>query len=323
LSPVRIVLRRLRSRGSIPAGAARAVVPSAVALLGLAALLPLRPAGSGLVLAAPPSQPAGTAADGRRASGNPWQKIERGLELGTFPALQPAEWGDSRIRVLRIDPARFELRLLNASAPGQGRPLPAKEWCRRNGLVAAINASMYRTDYRTSVSLMRTGDHVNNPSLSKDKSILAFDPRVGGVPPVAILDRECDDFNTLKRRYQSLVQSIRMISCKGENVWSPQPRMWSTAAIGTDHKGRILFIHVRSPYSTHDLIEMLQALPLNLTRAMYSEGGTEAQLYVRGPDRDYEFLGATGTSNGKESQIQLAWPIPNVVGIARKGAGSR
>jgi len=79
-----------------------------------------------------------------------WKGVER------FESPQRAEVGDSIIRVLRIDPQQFELRLMNASAIEQGRALSAKEWCRRYGLVAAMNASMYQQDYKTSVSLMRT-----------------------------------------------------------------------------------------------------------------------------------------------------------------------
>jgi uncharacterized protein YigE (DUF2233 family) len=268
---------------------------------------------AGLALAVEGSKPAAPAGE---AGG--WLKLERGLELGTFPASVKSTAGDSQVRVLRIDPRRFDLRLLNASAPGQGEPLPAKEWCRRNGLVAAMNAAMYREDRRTSLSLMKTRDHVNNPSLTRDRTVLAFDPLAPGLPPVRILDRECDDFDALRGRYGSLVQSIRMLSCKGKNVWSQQPRKWSTAAIGTDGNGKVLFIHVRSPYTTHDLIEMLRALPLGLSRLMYAEGGPEAQLYVQGPDREYEFLGSAGSGLNGNDGIQMAWPIPNVVGVARK-----
>jgi hypothetical protein len=247
-----------------------------------------------------------------------WQILEAGLELGTFQAPRASIAGDFVIRVLRIDPERLKLRLLNASAPGQSEPLTAKEWCSRNGLVAAINASMYRGDQKTGLSLMKTGTHTNNPVLSKDKAVLAFDRLVPDIPAVKIIDRECEDFETWKNRYGTLIQSIRMISCRGGNVWSRQPRIWSTAAIGIDKQGKALFIHVRSPYSTHDFINMLLELPIGLAWAMYVEGGPEAQLYVRGPGQEYEFLGSYETGFFNENdQNDRAWPIPNVVGIAR------
>jgi hypothetical protein len=254
---------------------------------------------------------------------NTWQPLTDGLELGVFQSPHPSEIGDSLVRVLRIDPNRFIFRLLNASAHKSGRPQTAKEWCRQNGLVAAINASMFQEDYKTSVSLMRTRSHVNNPRLSKDMTILAFDRLSQEVPPVKIIDRQCEDFNNWKPKYGTLVQSIRMISCTGENKWSQQSKKWSTAAIGIDHRDRVLFIHVGSPFSTHDLINILQMLPLNIARAMYAEGGPQAQLYIKIDESEHEFIGNYEININENSNALFSWPIPNAVGIALKNAPVR
>ena len=251
------------------------------------------------------------------ADASPWHTLEPGLELATFVAPTPAAVGDSRIRVLRIDPRRFELRLFNASAPEQGQRLTAREWSQRNGLVAAINASMYQTDYRTSVSLMTTKDHTNNARLSRDKAVLAFERRDADVPPVQIIDLDAQDLEALRPRYGTLVQSIRMVSSAGSNVWSRQQNRWSTSAIAIDRHGRVLFIHVRSPYSTHDLINMLLALPLDLRNAMYTEGGPEAQLYVRSGEDEFEFVGAHDNGLFPGDVNPGAWPVPNVIGVTR------
>jgi len=252
------------------------------------------------------------------SSDNVWQILEPGLEFGVFLSPRASETGDSRIRVLRIDPERFEFRLLNASSPGQNQLLTAKRWSQQNDLVAAINASMYQKDYQSSVSLMRTKAHINNPRLSRDKTILAFDRETPDVPLLKIIDRQCENFDDWKYKYYTFVQSIRMISCKGNNVWRQQSQKWSTAAIGIDDEGRGLFIHVRSPYSTHDLIDILMELPLRISRAMYAEGGREAQLYVRSGDHEYELVGSYGTGFGESNDNRYATPIPNVVGIARR-----
>ena len=200
-----------------------------------------------------------------------WEVLALGLEMGFLTSPQPAEIGDSIIHVLRVDPGHFQIKLLNASATQDKESLTARQWCKRYGLIAAINASMYQADYLTSVSMMRTRGHVNNNHLSRDKSILAFDPLTDDLPPVKIIDRQCDDFDRYKTRYGSFVQSIRMISCTGENVWEQQPRQYSTAAIAIDRDDRLLLIHVGSLYSTHDLVNILMALPLNITRAMYAD----------------------------------------------------
>jgi hypothetical protein len=195
--------------------------------------------------------------------------------------------------------------------------LTAKEWAERSGLVAAINASLYQTDQSTSIALMKSRTHTNNPRLSKHNTVLLFDRLDDSVPPVQIVDRTCRDLDAIRPRYGAMVQSIRMVSCARANVWTQQPEnKWSTAAIGIDQRGRLLFIHVRSPLSTHDLIDALLALPLELREAMYVEGGPEAQLYVHAGGRELEFVGSHGSSfAGIENTMAL--PIPNVLGIRR------
>ena len=265
--------------------------------------------------------PAGADPETRDAGSRPdpiWQKLSDGLELGFFLSPQLSETGDSMVRVLRIDTARYQLRLLNASASKKGRPLSAKEWCRQNGLVAAINASMYQADLKASVSLMRTKSHINNPRLSKDMAILAFDRNSSDVPRVKIIDRQCEDFKTWEKRYKTLIQSIRMISCEGKNVWAQQNQKWSTAAVAVDHIGHVLFIHVGSPYSTHDVINILKKLPLNIDRAMYVEGGPQAQLYINTGTHEYEVAGSYKLELEENVNSFFSRPIPNVVGISLK-----
>jgi uncharacterized protein YigE (DUF2233 family) len=247
-----------------------------------------------------------------------WQELELGLELGEFAAPVKSESGDSIIRVLRINPKYFQLRLFNASASPDKKSLSAREYSERNHLAAAINASMYQQDFLRSVSLMKTGDHINNSYFSKDKTILVFDPETDALPPVKLLDLDCDDFSFWRNQYRTLVQSIRMISCAGANVWYQSPKKWSTAAIGLDKHGKVLFLHVRSPYSTHDLVEILLGLPLEIDRMMYTEGGPEAQLYVQAKNKVYEFLGSYETSLGNFENPSKGWPIPNVIGVVRK-----
>jgi hypothetical protein len=248
-----------------------------------------------------------------------WQELEPGLELGVLPSPRLSCSGDSLVRVLRIDTERFGLRLMNASARADHAPLTAREWCREGGLLAAINASMYQQDGLTSVSHMLTENHVNNPHITGDKTILAFDRRTLDAPPVKIIDRQCEDYDVWKPKYATFIQSIRMISCRGRNVWAWQPRMWSTAAIGIDREGRVLFIHVRSPYVVHDLISVLQELPLDISRAMYAEGGPEAQFYVNNGVYEFEFVGSYESAFNENDDNVWAWRVPNVVGVVRRG----
>ncbi len=254
------------------------------------------------LLAAVPAQPSG------------WETLEPGLEVRALDGPRGAA-GDGKIVVVRVDPARFELRLLNASA-GQGPSSTARGWAERAGASAAINASMYQEDYRTSVSLMRTRDHVNQRRVSKDRTVLAFDPLERGLSPVRMIDRDCEELDRTARAYGTVVQSIRMISCERKNVWAPSERRTSAAAIGVDGKGRVLFIHARSAWPVHELVNALLALPLDLRQAMYVEGGPEAQLFARGGGREIERVGAFEAAPAADNRD--AWPVPNVVAAVRR-----
>lgn len=87
-----------------------------------------------------------------------WRILEKGLELGLFPA----QFGDSKFEVvvLRIDPAEFVFSVYTVSQ--NGRSLSLGEWARQHGLVAAINASMYLPDGVTSTGYLRAGETINN-----------------------------------------------------------------------------------------------------------------------------------------------------------------
>lgn len=251
----------------------------------------------------------------------PWRALEPGLEVGRFEG-PPGGSGDGIITVVRVDPSRFELRLLNASAPGEGTSRTAREWALRVGAVAAINASMYQEDLRTSVSLMRARAHVNQRRVSKDRAVLAFDPLGPGSPSIRLIDRDCDDLDALAPGYGALVQSIRLVSCMRKNVWAPAPRRTSAAVVGVDGAGRLLLVHARTAWPTSTLADGLLALPIDLQRAMYVEGGAEAQLFVSAGGQELELVGAF---EGVPALAQNgdAWPVPNVLAVLRSApAGS-
>ncbi|PIP72349.1 MAG: hypothetical protein COW89_06940 [Nitrospinae bacterium CG22_combo_CG10-13_8_21_14_all_47_10] len=251
------------------------------------------------------------------SSSSAWRNLEKGLDMGIFQAPRKSILGDSLIRILRANTNYFGLRLLNASSGDQGKGYSVKDWADKNGLVAAINASMYQKDMKTSVSYMKTRQHTNSAWVSKDKTILAFDPNDKNLPPVQIIDQDCKDFNKLREFYGTLIQSIRMVSCHGKNMWEPSAKMWSTAAIGLDKQNRILFIHVRSPYTTHDLINMLLELPINLEQAMYVEGGADAQLYINTGKENHEFVGSYSSGSREHDENIFSHPVPNVLGLMR------
>lgn len=246
--------------------------------------------------------------------GTGWRTLEPGLEVGIFDG-PPGAPGDGKIAAVRLDPGIFELRLLNSSAPGQGVPLSARGWAEKAGASAVINASMYQEDYRTAVSLMRTREHVNQRRISRDRAALVFDPLDAALPRVRMVDRDCDDLDAATRAYGTVIQSIRMVSCERKNVWAPSARRTSVAAVGVDGRGWVLFLHARSAWPVHELVDALLAMPLDLRQAMYVEGGPEAQLFVRGGGTELERL---GVFEAAQAETKEGWPVPNVIAAVRR-----
>jgi uncharacterized protein YigE (DUF2233 family) len=238
-----------------------------------------------------------------------WRTLSPGLEHGQTEIASTI--GDRQLHIVRIDGAHNRFVLLTASATNTA-PRTARQWANENNLIAATNAGMFRAN-RLPVGFAKANGRVIQPTQSSDRSIFVFDDS-----SARLLDTECDSFDP--SAHSNALQAIRMISCNGRNVWSQQPRIWSTACIAEDASGKILFLHARSPLSVHDFIDAIRALPLNLTRAMYLEGGPEATLFARGTAAAaaIERVGSYETGFNENDDNTIAWPLPNVIGVVAR-----
>lgn len=251
------------------------------------------------------------------AENNKWREVDKGLQIAAFESPRKSALGDSMVTVVRIDPEHYTLILFCALEYGK-RKRTAKEWCQDFGLVCAINACMYREDGLTPVAYMRHKDRIINPHFTKDKTVIAFNPANDAVPAVQIIDLEHQNFNRLEASYGTLVQNIRVISRKGRNVWSQQPRIWSMSVMGMDKSGNILFVFTRSPYSVHDFADILLALPLNILNATYLDGGPPASLYLSRGKIEMNLFGSYETGVREDDDAVIPWRIPNAIGVVKK-----
>lgn len=180
---------------------------------------------------------------------------------------------------------------------------------------------MFATDYRTHIGYLKSNDHINNAAVNHYQSALAFAPTASTSPYVRIFDLDTDDMDRIVRRYGSVAQNLRLIKRPGINRWSGQERIWSEAALGEDADGHLLFIFVRSPFSMHDLNDILLSLPIRLVCAQHLEGGPEAQLYVHHGGIEYDFVGSYETGFREDDSNHYAWPIPNALAVVPRNAG--
>jgi hypothetical protein len=244
-----------------------------------------------------------------------WQNIQTGLELGLFRGPSAAGEDNFLIYVLKIDPKFFEIDLYCQSEYAD-KQRSLFQWAEDFNLKAVINGGMFAKNLITSVGYLKSGNHINNPGFHpKYNSILACNPLNQSVPPVAIIDRTCEDFSLFSNKYQSFLQSIRMISCQGKNVWQPQEKGWSIAALGINDSGNLLMIYCSFPLPVHDFIQILLQLPLDIRTTMYLEGGFQAGLHLSGP-KNPSYSSAFPypemiTAPEKNNQFV----IPNVIGV--------
>jgi uncharacterized protein YigE (DUF2233 family) len=245
-----------------------------------------------------------------------WQALKPGLELASFPAGESSLAGDEIVTVLRIDPALWDLEMLCASQRKDRRSLTAKEWCRQEGLVAAVNAGMFAQDGSTHLGFLAANGHLNCSKANRYESVAAFGPRTSVRPAFRIFDLDKGaSIKAIRKEYRYVVQNLRLIRRSRVNRWSQQAKMWSEVALGEDEQGRALFIFCRSPYSMHDFAKILLSLPLGLVCAQHLDGGPVAQLYIAAGGREVELVGSYDTGFCETDQNQTAWPIPNVIGV--------
>jgi len=244
--------------------------------------------------------------------------LGEGLELAQVRLPIASTDGDSTATVVRVDPARRPLELFAAGAQGL-RNLDARQWAAAEELAVVTNAAMFElADSRTPTGYARVGEVTLNPKWKPSyKAALVFGPDDPSLPAAAMLDADCDDVQARAARYRVVVQGLRMVDCAGRNTWAKSPKRWSAALVAVDRQGRVLFIHCRSPYTMHSLIEQLLALPLGITRAMYLEGGPEASLFVSENDHLLERIGSYETGFNENDANARFWPVPNVLGVRR------
>ncbi len=220
----------------------------------------------------------------------PWQSLAPGMDLKVI--------ADSRITVVRIDPALWDFELAAISRTGETAGHTAREWCERNKFAVVINAGMYQTDARTHVGYLQIGQHINSRQIAQYQSVAAFGPRNVALPRFHIFDLDSRGVTLqgILKDYGSVVQNLRLIKRPGAGQWGQQPKKWSEAALGEDSNGRALFIFSRYPFSMHDFNHELLSSGIGLVAAQHLEGGPEAQLYFHIGKTEREMFGSYETS---------------------------
>lgn len=243
-----------------------------------------------------------------------WLKLAPGLEFGEFRLNQ----GDSPLAVLRIDPESFDFVLCTDSQEGTG-PATLQEWAANKELSAAINASMYLPDNRTSTGYMRSGEHINNGRImERFGAFFVAGPRKKGIPRARIIDRDQPDWRESLDDYDIVIQNYRMTNSQRRILWSTGGPLYSISAIAQDGNGKILFLHSRKPIEAYTFVQQLLHLPLDARTIMYVEGGGQAGMVINYGGLKRDLSGIHAPSLLITGNLKAA--LPNILGIRPRPA---
>lgn len=240
--------------------------------------------------------------------GGSWRELASGFSLREYSRVSG---GSAELVVLKMNPANCEIVLCSASLDGESPHTPM-QWASEHNLIAVINAGMYLPDGLTSTAYLRSGDKTNNGRIAeKYGSFFVSSPRRSGLPAAALLDRDADDWKDLLPQYDFVVQNFRLIGPDGAQHWPENGPRHSIAAVGMNEQGEIFFLHCETPVNVHEFVRMLrEESGLNLTRAMYVEGGAQAVLGVWTPSEKLYRVGR------HPANFLFGGPVlPNVLGV--------
>lgn len=245
-----------------------------------------------------------------------WKTLATGIEFAEVIAPKKSIVNDSKISVLKINPSKFDFYLLTASEQKQKRRT-VKEWADTFQLNFVVNAGMYNlANMLENDGFMQNYSHFNNPVFKPSyNGLMAFNPKDTALYPFSILDLNCAIWDSVKLKYNSYSQCMRMLDCDGIPLsWDKKKQSCSMIIAAHDFDNNLYFIFNRSPYTHKEMIQFMLWFPVKLKNAVYLEGGPEASLYIKVGDTEIAKMGSYISTTYPTDKNKEFWRIPNVIG---------
>jgi uncharacterized protein YigE (DUF2233 family) len=224
-----------------------------------------------------------------------WQQVDEGFEFQTLRVESPPYDSVLQLRVLRVDPGKFQVRIIDSRAFGSDR-LAIKTLAQKAGAIAAINGGFFTPGWEPLGLLITDGIEIN-PLRRTDWGIFMIQ---NGQPRII----HTNQFQYEKDISQALQVGPRLV-VEGREV-RLKKQAARRSAIGITYTGQVVLLNTgHTEAYAHDLARIFR-LPeseggLECRDALSLDGGPSAQMYV-----DYKFL---------KLQIPGGWGIPNGIGI--------
>jgi hypothetical protein len=249
-----------------------------------------------------------------------WDKLAEGIEVLEIDAPKKSITGESKITIVKINPEHFDFQLLTATEHNK-ISRPVNEWADTFNLNVVLNAGMYElSNGLINRGYMKNYSHFNNSVFNPAyNSMIALNPVDTLDSRFAILDLKCESWENVKSDYHCFAQGMRMIDCNGEALgWNKKKQSCSMLVAAIDPLGNIYFIFSRSPYTHNEMISFMLEFPLDLSNAIYLEGGPETSLYIKVGDKVIEKVGSYVSQTYPNDNNNHFWKLPNVIGLRLK-----
>ncbi len=250
-----------------------------------------------------------------RPPGHPaWRTAGPGLE---FALLDGGHWcraGSANVAVLRLDPARVDLHVRHCSQRKDGLPLGVVGWQRESGATVVFNAGQFYPDLTYMGLLVSGGRTISSRPHPTFRAALVAS-RIPGGGGAKVLDLERHPLDTRAPGWREVAQSFMLIDEAGAVRVRRSDRVANRTAVAEDQRGRLVVIVSEGGYTLYDFAEMLKRLPLDVTHAMSMDGGSEAQLVVRGPGLRYASFGRWERDGDEAGIPAAATPLPAVIEV--------
>jgi hypothetical protein len=217
-----------------------------------------------------------------------WQALAPGFEFALWDNLTPSRSGSSQVALLRVDPRRYDFKVLAAPEGQAGET--AGEWREASKALAVFNAGLYTPEGRHLGYLLQDGKELS-PLVSQQDGLFLAEPREPELPPARIIDLRYTPFDPKLNPYRQAAQSLMLLDRFGMIRVRRSAKVANRTALALDDQGRILVVVTEGGHTLWELAQALKSSGLALREVMTMDGGAESQLAVAVGDFTYEHYG--------------------------------
>jgi len=250
-----------------------------------------------------------------------WIDLGDGISYFECDAPEKSILNDSKLTVVKVDPSKYDFNFFTATEYDK-KLRTAEEWAGEFNAEIIINAGMYSLKKNhPNKGYLKNYDHYNNQTISGYyNAMMVSHPKDTLLPSFQIVDLTCTPWDSIKNRYHSYCQGMRMFDCNGNPMaFNKRPdQSCSMILLSTDINGMIYIVFTRSPYTHRTMLKFLKSFPFELRQTVYLEGGPEASLYVKTENREIRKFGCYVSTTWERDDNDHFWELPNVIGISKK-----